>query len=524
MLKFVFIISNTCYIFLNFVVVVYFPFVQKRMQSDALLFFNVEKGPEAFGMIPGFIIQFWFVWLLFDVAVFTLARIYNTWEHKIFIPSKQVKLSFLSITGIIFILALNIIGMRGGWQLRPITILNTSESVGDENAPAVLNSTFSPFRTWQKKFIQLKPNFDLNDLNDCEKGTHQYLETSDYLHHKLHVVILIVESLSSLSMNYYVSTFKSHFHDSLMQHSLVFANGFTNSRESVQGIPTNLASTPSLMDEPFIFSSYSNSRINSIASSLKNEGYTSAFFHGAATATIGFHSFCKSAGFDYYFGKEDYINVDENFDGSWGIWDHKYLPYMGLKLSELSEPFVASVLTLNSYHPFILPSEFVNKFKSKGHPIIASIKYVDHALSLFFETVKKELWFDNRLFIITADHTAPNTDVLKNRLDDYRIPIILYRPDHALKGVSEKIASQIDILPTIMKYLHVKSSFFSLGNDFMTGRCQYKSVNYKMGIYQYIDSSIGIQSDGNRLIGLFNGRKDKFLNQNLVNSNFRNEI
>ena len=524
LLKFIFIISNTFFIFLNFVDVVYFPFVQKRLQSDALLFFNGEKGHEAFGMIPVFILQYWFVWLMFGVTIFVIYKLYSTWESKIFIPSAQIKFSFASFIGVVFILALNITGMRGGWQLRPISIINASESVGVENAPAVLNSTFSLIRTWQKKSIQLEPNFNINELIDCEKGIHLYSGESDTIHQKLNVVILMVESLSRQYMSYYGGTSKTPFLDSLMQNSMVYTNGFANARESVQGIPAILASIPSLMDESFIFSRYSNNRINSIASLLKNEGYTSAFFHGAAIGTMGFHSFCKSAGFDHYFGKEDYPDVDEDFDGSWGIWDHKYLPYMGLKLSELSEPFVASVLTLNSHHPFKLPKEFTNRFKSKGHPIISSIRYVDYSLSLFFESVKKEPWFHNTLFIITADHTGPNTDVMKNRLDDYRIPIILYRPDHSIKGVSDRIASQIDILPTIMNYLQVKSSYFSLGNDLLAERCQPKTVNFKMGIYQYIDSTYCAQSDGKKLIGLYNWRKDKFLKQNLLNSDFSHEI
>jgi phosphoglycerol transferase MdoB-like AlkP superfamily enzyme len=523
-LKLVFVFSNSFFIFLNFVDVVYFPFVRKRMQSDVFLFLNGEKGNEAFGMIPTFILQYWFVWILFAVIVYFIAKLYSRWERDISTQNERIIFNFSSFVGIIIVLAINITGMRGGLQLRPITILNASESVGVENAPAVLNSTFSLIRTWQKKSIQLETYFPMGELNECERGVHPVLNHSDTTEIKLNIVILIVESLSKQYMSYYGGTSQTPFLDSIMQHSLVFNHGFANARESVQGIPAILASIPSLMDEPFIFSRYSNNKINSMASILKNEGYTSAFFHGAATGTMGFHSFCTSAGFDHYFGKEDYENRDEDFDGSWGIWDHKYLPYMGAKLTELRPPFVASVLTLNSHHPFKLPDQFVSKYKSIGHPIISSIRYADYALSLFFETAQKEPWYENTLFVITADHTGPNTDVLKNKLDEYRIPIIFHRPDHSLQGVSEKIANQIDIMPTVLSYIKVKCSYFSLGNDLLENVCPGKTVNYKMGIYQYIDSTHCIQYDGNKIIGLFNWRKDKFLKQNLSGSKVSHKI
>jgi len=270
------------------------------------------------------------------------------------------------------------------------------------------------------------------------------------------------------------------------------------------------------MDEPFIFSRYSGNKFNSIPSLLKKDKYTSAFFHGAARGTMGFYSYCKSAGFDYYYAKEDYDNEEADFDGCWGIWDHKYLPYMGTKLSELPEPFFASVLTLNSHHPFKIPEQFALQFKKKGHPILSSIRYTDYALFLFFESVKDKSWYANTLFVITADHIGPNTDVLKNRIDDYRIPIIFYRPNGSLKGVSEDIANQIDILPTIMNYVGTEKDFFSPGWDLFSNQCNKISVNYKMGIYQYVDSTYFLQFDGTKTIGFYDWHKDKILKNNLV--------
>ena len=118
-------------------------------------------------------------------------------------------------------------------------------------------------------------------------------------------------------------------------------------------------------------------------------------------------------------------------------------------------------------------------------------------------------------FLITADHTGPNTDVLKNRLDDYRITIIIFTPDGSIKGTSDKIAQQTDIMPTILASLNVNTSFFALGKNLLSNQCVPHSINYKMGVYQYIDSSYCLQHNGEKVIGLYHWKKDKYLKRNI---------
>ena len=45
---------------------------------------------------------------------------------------------------------------------------------------------------------------------------------------------------------------------------------------------------------------------------------------------MGFYSFCKKAGFDDYFGMEEFNN-DKFFDESWGIYDGPFLELFFVK-------------------------------------------------------------------------------------------------------------------------------------------------------------------------------------------------
>ena len=70
-------------------------------------------------------------------------------------------------------------------------------------------------------------------------------------------------------------------------------------------MPSILASVPSL-ETPYTISHYANNQINGLPELLKRKGYYSAFFHGAPNGSMGFDSFAKMAGFDDYFGLDQY--------------------------------------------------------------------------------------------------------------------------------------------------------------------------------------------------------------------------
>jgi phosphoglycerol transferase MdoB-like AlkP superfamily enzyme len=513
-LKYFFLTVNILFLVLNCVDIAYYPFVQKRLQLDTFRFLTGDKGTEFYGLVPTFLQEYWYMILFFGFLVMSLFYIYKkaTSVEPYFTFNVKSGIGFFS--GFVATALIILVGIRGGLQLRPLSVINASESVEVSLAPIVLNSTFSLIRTAGKKAMQEANFIETSQLTECDKGLHIPTIVNDTTQ-KLNVVIILVESLSKQYLSYYNGTSKTPFLDSLIKEGFIFSNGFANARESIQGIPAVLASIPSLQDEPFIFSKYSSNNITSIASTLKPEGYTSAFYHGAALGTMGFHPFVKLAGFDHYYSSEDYPRPEDH-DGAWGIWDLPYLKYMAQDLSKTPEPFVASVFTLNPHHPFRIPEEFQKKFNQKGHPIFPCISYLDYSLKMFFEEAKEQPWYSNTLFVITADHTGPNTDVMKTQMDEYRVPIIFFRPDGSLKGTSETIANQMDIMPTILGQLGYQKPFYSLGHNLFSDDCPHAAIFYKMGIFHYVDDQYYYQWNGEKGVGLYDWKQDKYLLKNLI--------
>ena len=78
-----------------------------------------------------------------------------------------------------------------------------------------------------------------------------------------------------------------------------------------------------------------------------------------------------------------------------------------------------------------------------------TMTYVDTALENLFKNAKTKKWFDNTIFIITADH---GVNIYKNHINDprnARIPFLIYN-SNLIGEERGKIVSQVDILPTLL--------------------------------------------------------------------------
>ena len=281
-----------------------------------------------------------------------------------------------------------------------------------------------------KTKVQKANYFDEPVLESVYSPVHIPSDTSGF--RRQNVVVIILESFSReffASLNKDMGEgYKGYtpFLDSLIQHSKGFVNGFANGRKSIDGLPSVIASIPSL-GVPYFLSPYSGNKINSLASVLGNEGYHTSFFHGAPNGSMGFNAFMNLAGVDHYYGMDEYGN-DEDFDGLWGIWDEPFLQFYADRLNTFPQPFFSSFFSVSSHHPFKIPQKYEGILKGGPLPIHQCIEYTDHSLKLFFQRISKMPWYKNTLFVITADHTSSNILLPEYRTGwgFYSVPIIFF--------------------------------------------------------------------------------------------------
>lgn len=501
-------------VFFNLSDAIYYRFTLKRMTFD--IFTYLQSMNTFWEVAPRFLIDFWYVVLLgiilLGLFVFAFRML------KISQLKQNVNKLFYLRNSLVFIIsaALIIIAMRGGFQLKPINIVDASLYAPAPLSPIVLNTPFTIIKSFGQTGLVEKNDFSEEELKGIYSPIKSYSALDGVSSQKKNVVILILESFSSEHIGYLSQKYSfTPFLDSLFEHGLVF-KGIANGKRSIEGIPAILSALPTLSDASFLNSAYAANQIEGIASSLNSYDYHTSFYHGGKNGTMSFDAYASSAGFKNYYGKNEYPD-QEDYDGHWGIWDEPYLQYFGEELSKTKEPFMATLFTLSSHHPYKIPDEYQGKFPKGELDIQQAIAYTDHSLKMFFASVKNKEWYENTLFVITSDHTSEGANPeYQNSLGQFSIPIAFFVPqDTLLKTRSQKkLVQQTDIYPSIMHYLGLEDSFIAFGNSVFDDSSEGFAINYFNQKFQWMDAHYLLQFEAGELKSVFNYPNDSLLIDN----------
>jgi phosphoglycerol transferase MdoB-like AlkP superfamily enzyme len=518
---------NTFFVFANCVDLIFFRFVRKRMTAD--IFDFIALGDDTKNVFPSLLRDYWFIIPACLLMVWLMLYLYT----RIRIPAPAhlngVKSRAMYALSGLFIMMLAIsaavVGARGGIQYKPLRMIAAARTTAAENIPLVASTTFSMISTIGKEKLEEAHYFPEEELAGHFSALHQN-DTLQPLK-PMNVVLIILESFSKEYISYYNDDKRfTPFLDSLITQSVSFPHAFANSKKSIEGIPAVVASLPALMEEPFITSPYNGGKINSIASILKENGYYSAFFHGGNNGTMGFDNFAFSAGYDDYFGRNEYGPHD--YDGHWGVYDHKFYRWFADKMNAMKQPFFSTFFSISSHHPFKIPDEFAGRFPKGHHPILESIAYADYALRTFFEYAQKQPWFENTLFVITSDHTGPSFTIkYETRKGIYEIPLLFYMPGKLTPKEDKSVAQQCDVMPTVLGFLNVKQPFIAFGNNLFNPNSSRFAASFLQDTYQLISDDYLIQFDGTHLLNAYRWREDDLLLKNVLSKNetpFQNEL
>ena len=241
---------------------------------------------------------------------------------------------------------------------------------------------------------------------------------------------------------------------------------------------------------------------------------------------MGFSAYAHSIGYQQYYGLDEYCMSTkyggmDDWDGKWAIWDEPFLQFTLDNINRLKQPFLSTVFTASSHHPFNVPEQYRDSLKDEGgQPIHKCVLYTDLALRRFFERASKEPWYQNTIFVLVADHTnQASHDVYKTDLGLYSIPIIFFAPDGSIAPAmrDDAIAQQTDITPTLLHLLGYNKPYLAFGDDLLSGDCsQTWAFNYNAGIYQFVKGDLLLQFDGTKATALYRFKTDPLLKQNLV--------
>ena len=517
-----FYIPNIIGLIANCMDMVYVRFTDRR--TTCTLFTEFQNDGNLAEIILQAAGQYWYV-TLFGIAIIALLIIASrkTWQIKT--PSSTwmyyLTNSVLMVVSIYFV----VMGIRGGFgkYTRPITISNAMQYANSPQETAILlNTPFSLMKSLENTTYVHPQYFTDDEAETIFSPIHiDEIEENERLG-KTNIVIVILESFSKEYIGFYnqhIDGYQGYtpFLDSLLAHSVTYTHSFASGRKSIDAMPSVLSSIPMLI-EPYIVTPYSTNAVSSLAECLRDEGYATAFFHGAPNGSMGFQAYARSAGFEQYFGMDEYDGIDA-FDGTWAIWDEEFLQYYAQRMSQMPEPFMTTVFTASSHHPFRIPERYEGVFPQGDQPIHPCLGYTDHALRKFFAYVQQQAWYENTLFVITADHTnqvsLPEYATAKGL---FEVPIAFYSPQWSQGEVHEQSAvSQTDIMPSVLAYLGYQKPFFAFGKDILTKEKETPwAVCYNHPAYQLLSNSLLLQFDGQNTYAVYNYQNDPLLQNNIA--------
>ena len=481
------------------------------------------------------LLNHWYLVLVFVIIIICMIKAYVMPQQMAFTKGwkQYAKYYAIQLMCLLLFVPLCVAGMRGGFTtaVRPITISNANQYVNHPTEAAmVLNTPFSIIRTIGKNVFKDPEYFTPNQLNEIYSPVHNPSVTLKA--DKKNVVVLIVESFGREYIGEYNKQldggkYKGYtpFVDSLLQQSLTYEYTFANGRQSIDGMPSILSSIPRFI-EPFFLTPASMNDVSGLAGELGKWGYQSAFFHGAENGSMGFEAFAKTTGYQKYYGRTEFnedkrFRGDKDYDGTWAIWDKPFMQFYALKMSEMKQPFITSIFTASSHHPYVVPEEDKARYPEEGtNPIHKCIRYTDNAIREFFNTAKKQPWYKNTIFVFTSDHTnISDHPEYATDLGFYGAPLFFYDPSGKMpRGVRPGIAQQIDIMPTILDYLGYPNPYVAFGIDLLnTPAADTWAVQNGNGIYQFTKGDYVIQFDGNHITAAYNYKTDWMMKHDLHN-------
>ena len=199
-----------------------------------------------------------------------------------------------------------------------------------------------------------------------------------------------------------------------------------------------------------------NAGMHSAGALLRDKGYNVTYFYGGNSYFDNMETFFSGNGYDIV-DQKSYKPEEITFANIWGVCDEDAYRKVIRTLNEETrsgKPFFAHVMTVSNHRPFTYPAGRIripNDSKSRAGGVL----YSDYSLGRFFAEAARQPWFENTIFLVTADHCASSAGRTEIPLQKYHIPALILAPGLIEPGVVDGIVSQIDLMPTLLSLLNM---------------------------------------------------------------------
>ena len=406
-----------------------------------------------------------------------------------FSNSPQSKLNNLFFFCLNFILVGTFI--RGGWQERPIDWGHAMFSKNQMANQIALNPIFNLGRS----IIQLNSEKNLSEsmkYMDTDtaslmtkemilKSNESYVNSNSItriinkpnLNPPQNIVLIILESFLADNCGF-INKNKSSITPNLNKiadNGINFSNVFASGKRSAFGLSSILCSWPSLPGFPLISQLESQGKIETLATLLKKNNFSTYFLFGGDADFDNMKGFLKSNGYDKIIERQ---NFNRKTPGTmWGVFDEYLFNYAENILDSTSSKTLLTIFTITNHQPWNIPKDkedMIPQFSSDttNSKVLRTMYYTDYVIGEFMNQNKDKEWFDNTLFIFISDHGIVQFNEIYEDPRNAHIPFLIYSSSLLSEPkVVHKIASQADIVPTLLHLIGYNKEFNLMGSNIL---------------------------------------------------------
>ncbi|WP_316347803.1 LTA synthase family protein [Desulfuromonas acetoxidans] len=259
--------------------------------------------------------------------------------------------------------------------------------------------------------------------------------------------------------------------DQLAKQGVLFTRAFSNGTHTHQGVYASMASWPNLPGYEYLMKMMeANQAMSCLPELLKRRGYQTLFLYNGEFSWDNKEGFFRQHGMEEFIGRDDYVNP-YFVDPVWGVSDIDVFRRANAEFRERAKkgPFCATILTLSNHSPFNLPDPL--PFTAVDAPAgqegrYNAMRFSDWSLGEFFRLARQEAYFDNTLFVITGDHGFASAPMVTSmNLSRFHVPLLFYAPAMLAPQTRTTVASQVDIVPSILGLLSENTRHQSWGRN-----------------------------------------------------------
>lgn len=346
---------------------------------------------------------------------------------------------------------------------------------------------------------QVTRNANASDLNNILNFTKQNYAapSSSYfgIEKNRNVIVIHLESFQQFLINLKVNGKEViPFLNSLYKnkHTISFSNfyhqvGLGRTSDAENMLETG---TYGISDGSLFTSLGSENTFQAAPQILRQDGYTSAVFHGNVGTFWNRNDVYKNMGYNYFFDKNYYSTQPKDASG-YGLKDKLFFAESIKYLEQMQQPFYTKFITVTNHIPFNLDKEDQDpNFKTTNttdqtiNNYFVTAHYLDEAIHEFFNYLKSSGLYKNTMVVIYGDHyglsnsenetLAPiigessDTWNTYNNVQMQRVPFMIHANN--LKGqINHEVGGEIDVLPTLLHLLGVNTKdYVQFGNDLLS--------------------------------------------------------